>query len=170
MTRSLFAASHAVAALFLVLAAAMPLRAEDARAGGITVSGAFAYASIGSAPNGAAFLTITNAGEADALIGVESGLAERNELHTHLHEEGRMMMRPVERIVIPAHGEARLQPGGDHIMLTGLKAPLAAGSQVPVTLVFEKAGRVDIEVAVEARRPGGHDGMKHGMKHGMKKD
>lgn len=144
--------------------AALGASAHEFRAGDLVIGHPYAYASIGSAPNGAAFLTITNDGEADALIGVESGLAERNELHTHLHEEGRMMMRPVERIVIPAHGEARLQPGGDHIMLIGLKTPLAAGSQVPVTLVFEKAGRVDIEVAVEARRPGGHDGMKHGMK------
>lgn len=164
MKKTLFAASHLVAILFVALAAAMPLRAEEGRAGDLVIGHAYAYASIGQAPNGAAFMTIANEGEADALVGVESDLARRNELHTHIREDDRVMMRPVERIEVPAHGEATLKPGGDHVMLIGLNAPLKAGTTVAMTLIFEKAGRVPIEVVVEKRMPGGHGAMKHGMK------
>jgi len=62
-----------------------------------------------------------------------------------------MRMREVEKgLEIPAGGSVTLAPGGFHLMMTGLKGPLKQGTSVPLTLVFEKAGRIDVELAVEA--------------------
>jgi periplasmic copper chaperone A len=69
-------------------------------------------------------------------------------------------MREVDAIDVPAGGKVKLEPGGLHIMLVGLKAPLAAGSSFPLTLKFEKAGELKVEVKVESGMPAGHD-MKH---------
>ncbi len=128
------------------------VRAHSSSQGDLTFVHAHAYATIGVARAGAVFVTIRNDGaEADALIGVESGDAARAELHTHIHENGRMMMRPVEQITIPAGGEAKLQPGGDHIMLMGLKSALVADYPYDLVLIFRKAGRVPVEFVVEKR-------------------
>jgi copper(I)-binding protein len=62
-----------------------------------------------------------------------------------------MRMRELEKgLEIPAGGTVTLAPGGFHLMLIGLTAPLKAGTRVPVTLVFEKAGSIDIELDVQA--------------------
>lgn len=128
------------------------VRAHSSSQGDLTFVHAHAYATIGAARAGAVFVTIRNgAAEADALIGVESGDAARAELHTHIHENGRMMMRPVEQIAIPAGGEAKLQPGGDHIMLMGLKSGLVADYTHDLVLIFRKAGRIPVEFVVEER-------------------
>jgi len=69
-------------------------------------------------------------------------------------------MRPVPAIDLPAGQEVQFRPGGLHIMLIGLTAPLRQGEQVPVTLVFERAGEVEVLLRIEAagaRGPGhGH--------------
>lgn len=131
------------AALAWPLAFAAPAAAD----GPLTVEDARARILLPSRP-GAAWLTIRNAGGADRLTGAESPAADRIELHTHVHEGGVMMMRRVEGIEVPAGGEAALEPGGDHLMLFGLKAALAPGDAFPLTLIFEKAGRVTVEVRV----------------------
>ncbi len=113
----------------------------------LTVEDARARILLPSRP-GAAWLTIRNTGGEDRLIGAESPAVERVEIHTHIHEGGVMMMRKVEGIDLPAGGEAVLKPGGDHLMLFGLKAGLKTGDSFPLTLLFEKAGRVDIEMRV----------------------
>jgi copper(I)-binding protein len=69
-------------------------------------------------------------------------------------------MREVPAIEIPAGGKVALTPGGLHIMLVGLKAPLATGRSFPLVLRFEKAGEVKVEVKVESAVPAGHE-MKH---------
>ena len=115
----------------------------------VTVDGAFARATIGAGKTGATYLTIHNpTGEADRLVGAATSAAKRAELHTHLHENGVMKMRPIEAVEIPAHGMAELKPGGDHLMLMGLKAPLRMGDAFPVTLRFEKAGEISVMVRV----------------------
>ncbi len=131
------------AALAASLAATVPAAAD----GPLTVEDARARILLPSRP-GAAWLTIRNAGEADRLVGAESPAAERIELHTHIHEGGVMMMRKVESVEVPASGAAALEPGGDHLMLFGLKAGLKAGDRFPLTLWFEKAGRVDVEMRI----------------------
>lgn len=127
-------------------------QAHSSTHGDLTFVHAHAYATIGVARAGAVFVTIRNDGsEDDALVGVESEDAARAELHTHIHQNGRMMMRPVEQITIPAGGEAKLQPGGDHIMLMGLKSALVADYAHDLVLVFRKAGRVPVGFVVEKR-------------------
>ena len=80
-------------------------------------------------------------------------LADRVEMHRMSMEGDVMRMRPVESIEVPAGATVALQPGGMHLMLMGLKAPLAAGQRVTLTLQFEKAGEVAVQAAVRA--PGG---------------
>lgn len=137
--------------LRLALAAAFAaslLAAAPASAGGpLTVEDARARILLPSRP-GAAWLTIRNAGGQDRLVGAESPAADRVEIHTHVHEGGVMMMRRVEALNVPAGGEAALEPGGDHLMLFGLKDGLKTGGSFPLTLIFEKAGPVTVEVRV----------------------
>jgi copper(I)-binding protein len=112
---------------------------------------------------GGGFLVIRNTGAAaDRLLSAASPAAQRMELHTHIRDGDVMRMRPVADIPVPANGSVTLQPGGLHLMLIGLTQPLAAGQSVPVTLRFERAGEVTIQLAVQAagaRQPG------HGHRH-----
>lgn len=143
---------------------------QMAQADGVSVEAPFARATAGPAKNGAAFLTVRNTGaEADRLIGAKTPVADRAELHTHLHENGVMKMRPVDAVEVPAGGMAALQPGGDHIMMMGLKAPLKEGESFPLTLIFEKAGEmtVDIPIGGVGAMQGSGDSSHHGT-HGMK--
>ena len=126
--------------------------AHDFEKGDLTIIDPHAFASIGAARAGAVFVTIRNRGAAgDALTAVEYGGSARAELHTHLHENGTMKMRPVEQIDVPAQGEARLQPGGDHIMLMGLTSALKADNTYDLVLVFRDAGRVPVQFTVVNR-------------------
>ncbi len=130
----------------------------------LTIEAPFARASIGQAKNGAAYLTIKNQGPtADRLIGVRADVSNRVELHTHDHKGGVVRMRAVEGINVPAGGQATLKPGGDHIMFMGLKAPLGKGTDVPITLVFEKAGTITVTIPVKgiAARSAGHSHHQH---------
>ncbi|UXI03203.1 copper chaperone PCu(A)C [Photobacterium sp. TY1-4] len=98
----------------------------------------------------AAFFEIENRGhEADTLIKAESPIAGKTELHAHIHEDGMMKMREVESIDVPAQGTRMLKPGSYHIMFFELKQVPALGDRFPLTLYFAKAGKVDVEVAVE---------------------
>lgn len=109
---------------------------------------------------GGAFMVLHNGGkEADRLLKAESPVAASVELHTHMKDGEAMRMRPVDSIPLPAGGEARLEPGGHHIMLIGLKQPLKEGTSFPLTLIFEKAGRITIEVPVH--KPGASGGQHH---------
>lgn len=122
-----------------------------------------------SAKSGAAFFTIMNhADEEDRLIGAASDVAKRVELHTHIEDEnGVMRMREIEGgIVVPAGGTHELMRGGDHVMFMGLNAPLPEGETVSVTLTFEKAGDVTLDIPVDNDRTPQHmQGHGGGMGH-----
>lgn len=154
----------------LMMTAAGSALAGDAKAGNIQITGAWARASAGPAQNGAAFMAIANSGnEADRLLAAAADVAATAELHTHLHEGGVMRMREVPAIDVPAGQTVTMQPGGYHVMFMGLKAPLKQGTAFPLTLTFEKAGKVTVDVAVGeagAMGPMGMGGM--GMQHGHK--
>lgn len=109
----------------------------------------FARATAPSARAGGAYMTIVNsAATADRLLRAESSVAARVELHTVIKEGDVMRMREVPAIDVPANGKATLAPGGFHVMLMELKAPLKAGDTAAITLVFEKAGRIDVAVPI----------------------
>lgn len=153
----------AVAAL-LALAAVHPAAAD----GHIMVDAPFARASASPmAKAGGAFMTITNNGdEDDVLIDAQGDAAVRIELHTHVMKDGAMtMMRVEDGIPVPAHETVMLQPGGYHVMFMGLKAPLVEGETVHITLVFEKAGEmaVDIPILDVGAMGGGNGQQKHQM-------
>ncbi len=103
--------------------------------------------------SGAAYLTVRNDGDQDdRLIGVSADVAEMAQIHESTMQDGVMKMRPVEAIEVPAHGEAALEPGGLHIMLMGLKAPLEEGKSFPLTLTFENAGEIEVMTTIEGHR------------------
>ncbi|MFY0635840.1 MAG: copper chaperone PCu(A)C [Vannielia sp.] len=137
---------------FLALAALMaasPAMAE------IRIVDAYARAASPAAKSGAAFMEIVNGGaEDDRLVGVASEAAARVQLHTHESAgEGVMKMRHVEEgFAVPAGGHHLLARGGDHVMMMGLTGPLEQGATVTMTLTFEKAGEVVVEVPVDNER------------------
>jgi len=153
-----------------VVAFALPAFAEST----IAVNDAYARVSSKMAKAGAAFMVIENTGaEDDQLIGVTSDVAKRTELHTHMDDgNGNMkMMHVKEGFAVPAGGEHALVRGGDHVMFMGLTRGLEHGDVVTITLTFEKAGDVTLEVPVDLERKPDHGAMKHGdhSDHGMKK-
>lgn len=120
------------------------------------------------APTGAAFMGLMNhSSEDDRLIAVSSEVADRVELHTHLQDaNGVMRMVEVEDGIAIAAGETHmLQRGGDHVMFMGLNRDLAQGDVISVTLTFEKAGDMTVEIPVDLERKPDERGMKTEHKH-----
>ncbi|MCA8878951.1 MAG: copper chaperone PCu(A)C [Rhodobacteraceae bacterium] len=158
--------------LFLAGALATGL-AGAVSAQGIEVMDAYARVSSAAAKSGAIFMVISNGGGSDdRLVAAEAPVAQRAELHTHL-EDANGVMRMVEvedGIALPAGQDHALARGGDHVMLMGLKEPLVDGSHFPLTLTFEEAGPITVDVVVDSARapdqPAGQD-MQHGAMHGM---
>lgn len=136
------------AAAVLALAAVVAM-AERSDASSLTVAEAWSRPTPPGLNLGVVYLTITNTGQdGDALVAASTPAAGRVELHTHVQEDGVMKMRPVARIAVPARGTVTLAPGGDHLMLFDLPAPMTAGQRFPVTLSFETAGDVTVEATV----------------------
>lgn len=152
----------AAVALAVLLLGAAASRAADFELGTLAVRQPWARASIGQAKAGAAYLTIVNSGdEPDRLIAAATPVAERAQLHTQRVEDGVMKMRPVEAVEIAPGEPAVLAPGGLHIMLMGLTRPLVEGESFALTLSFETAGPLTVEVAVQspmAMEPSGEPG------------
>ncbi len=157
------------AALVVAASLAMPAWASD-----IMVKDAYARSATPASKTGAAFFEIVNHGDTDdRLVSVASDVAPRVELHTHKDMgDGVMKMMEVEEgFVIPAGGMHVLARGGDHVMFMGLPKGLADGETVSVTLTFEHAGDITVDIPVDlARKPEmgghGHGEMKHGEGHG----
>lgn len=102
-----------------------------------------------NAPATGAFMVIRNAGDKDVkVVKADNPVSKATELHTHLNEGGVMKMRPVQAIEIRAKGEAVLKPGGLHVMMIDLKAPLKEGDSVPITLTFDDGSSKQVEVPV----------------------
>lgn len=125
--------------------------------GQITVKEPHARATIGQAKVSAAYMTIETTAGPDRLVAATSPVAGTVELHTHLHEGGVMKMRQVQAIELAPGKPAVLETGGYHIMMLDLKQPLKAGETIPLTLTFEKAGKVEVQVPVRPLRAG-HQG------------
>ncbi|ETX14070.1 copper(I)-binding protein [Roseivivax halodurans JCM 10272] len=126
----------------------------------ITVTDAYARAASPVAKSGAAFMVLENDGdEDDRIVGVSSDAADQVELHTHAEDaNGMMIMSEVEEgFAVPAGGTHVLGRGGDHVMFMGLRETWENGDTIPVTLTFEKAGDVQVEIPVDNdRMPHGH--------------
>jgi periplasmic copper chaperone A len=125
--------------------------AEDYSVGTMQIGNPWTRATPKGATVAGAYMTISNKGSApDRLVGGSSAVAGRFEVHSMVMEQGVAKMRPAEGGLEIKSGETvELKPGSLHVMLTGLKRPLEKGQKVKATLEFEKAGKVDIEYAVE---------------------
>jgi copper(I)-binding protein len=118
---------------------------------GMTVTNAWVRETTDVTRPGGGYLTLTNGTEeADALVGVTSPAAMSVQVHeTFADASGMMAMRPIAQLPVPAGGSVELKPGGYHLMLMGLKQPLAAGQTVELTLTFEHAAPVTVQAPVK---------------------
>jgi len=130
----------------LLLAAALVAAPAFAQ---VKVENAWTRATPPGAKIGAGYMKISS-GAADRLVGASSPAAAKVELHVTQKQGDMMMMREVKSYDIPAGGSFELAPAGAHLMLVDLKAPLKEGGKVPLTLRFEKAGEVKVELQVRA--------------------
>ena len=135
--------------LIAALALALPAWAED-----ITIEDPYARAAGATAMAGAAFMTIQNdSAIADRLVAARSDVAERVELHTHVVDGDVMRMIEVEEgFAIPAGEAHNLARGGDHVMFMGLRQPFEQGETITVTLTFEHAGEMTLEIPIDNER------------------
>ncbi len=136
--------------------------AHEYAAKGVSISHPWARATPKGAKVGAAYLEIkTDAKTSDRLLGARTAVAGKVEIHTHIHEGGVMKMRQIPGIDLAAGVSHVLKPSGDHVMLMDLKQPLKEGDLLKLTLVFEKAGEIEVEATVEALGAKGPHGMDH---------
>ena len=152
------------AALALALSAGgSAALAGDYRQGDLSIEKPWARMTIGSRP-AAGYMKIHNMGDqADKVVSASSPMAERIELHTMTMNEGVMRMREIEYIEVPAKSAVELKSGGLHLMIFGLRHDMKPGAMLPVSVTFEKAGKIDMEVSLH-----GADGktMDHGVHSG----
>jgi copper(I)-binding protein len=167
----LFASAALVTSLSIA-----PACAEDIKAGDLVISHAWSRATPNGAKIAGGYLTIENKGTApDKLIGGGGGVAGKVEVHEMAMNNGVMTMRPLDNgLAIEPGKTVKLAPGGYHLMMFDLKGPLKQGEKVPVTLEFEKAGKVNLSLDVqgvgaqapadgdhvETKKPSDQPGMK----------
>ncbi len=142
----------ALASCLTVISFAVSVPAQDYKLGALEIRQPWTRATPATALSGGGFLTITNTGTTpDRLISARSTASTKVEVHEMKMDGNVMKMRELEKgLDIPAGATVALKPGGYHIMFMGLKAPIAKDAMVPVTLVFEKAGSIDVQMKAEA--------------------
>src|ERR1700689_3568372 len=128
-----------------------PVRADEVKAGDLVITQAWSRATPGGAKVGGGYLTIENKGSApDRLIGGSADVADKVQVHEMAMNNGVMTMRPLDKgLTIDPGKTVKLAPGGYHLMMFDLKEPLKQGDKVPITLEFEKAGKVQLSFDVE---------------------
>ena len=134
-----------------LMAFATSIQAQDAKVGAIKIENAYVRATAPGQPAAGAFMKIENgAAASDQLVSASSPAAGEVQLHQMSMEGNVMKMGQVKDITVPANGTVDLKPGGYHIMLMNIKAPLKVGETVPVKLKFAKAGEVEVKLPVNA--------------------
>lgn len=131
---------------------ALPALAHDYKLGSLEIGNPWTRATPPSAQSGGGFLTITNKGTTpDRLVAVRSTASNKAEIHEMKMDGNVMRMRELEKgLEIPPGATVELKPGSYHLMFMELKAPFAKDAKIPATLVFEKAGSIDVELSVAA--------------------
>ena len=149
---------HFLLAASLIVSAPAAMACETVTIGDLTVEHAWSKATIGAGRPGVFYVGITNAGSADdALIGIATPAAGMPMLHETVVQDGIASMPHAMSIPVPAGQSVQLSPGGYHGMLMGLTNALKEGDSFPVTLTFEKAGEVTVNVDVLSLRAEGPD-------------
>jgi copper(I)-binding protein len=157
------------AAVALAALLSAPVRAEDVKAGDLVITQAWSRATPSGAKVAGGYLTVENKGtSADRLVSGSGDIAGRVEIHEMAMDGGVMTMRPLDKgLVIDPGKTVKFAPGGNHLMLMDIKTPLRQGDKVPLTLQFEKAGRVNVSLDVQgvgAKGPGGDEHSGQMMK------
>ncbi len=127
------------------LLAAAPALAQGA---GVEVQNAWARATAPHAEAGGVFLTLTDHGAADRVLGASTPAAATAELHETVEDHGVFRMKPIDALPLAPNASVALKPGGLHVMLFGLKQQLKSGDQFPLSLRFEHAPPVTVTVTV----------------------
>lgn len=150
-------------ALATALLLATPLAAHEITVGDLEFIHPHIPQPAATAKSAGGYMAIVNNGtEADRLIGVETDIAAKAEVHeSKVGADGVGTMDPVPALEIPAGGTVSLERGGLHIMLMGLKSKLTEGEMRKATLIFERAGRVEIEFMIDPPMGEGMEGMDH---------
>lgn len=126
------------------------LQVATANASTIEISNAWVRATPPNALNSAVYMVLKNSGKGEEmLLAASSPAAEQIGFHTVIFRDGMVAMTPVESIPIPAGGTTELKPGGNHMMMSGLKISLKKGSEVKVTLVFKHAREITVSVPIK---------------------
>jgi copper(I)-binding protein len=134
----------------LLFAYAPMTLASDYSIGAITVTHPRARTTSAGQSNASAYMTISNRGDSDRLVGIAASVAASAELHEMRMDGSVMRMRETGPLELPHGRTVELKPGSYHVMLLGLTRPLKAGQHFSLTLHFEKAGRLSVEVEVES--------------------
>lgn len=158
------------------LCAASSVFAHDYKVDNLEIDHPWSRATVAAVPTGAVYFVVNNPGTTmDRLVSVSTPVANTSELHTHIKDGELMRMRKVDAIEIAPASRVALEPGGLHVMLMGLKEPLVKGKAFPLTLVFEEAGPVTVEVAVQgiselapSQGSSDHNSSGHGAHSGHK--
>jgi len=142
----------ALLSIALVALAITSASAHDYTVGSLKIDHPWARATPKGATVAGAYMKITNTGTtADRLVGGTTDAAQKFEIHEMSMEGGVMKMRELPNgLEIPAGATVELKPGAFHVMMTGVSKPFVKGERVKAALTFEKAGKVDVEFAVEA--------------------
>jgi copper(I)-binding protein len=139
--------------LFTLLAAgalAAAAHAHPYSVGNLIIGHPWSRPTASGIPTGVAYLSITNKGsQQDTLIGASTPAAARVEFHRTSLEAGMARMRPAGAVVVEPNATITAEPGGLHLMLVDLKAPLVAGTSVPLVLQFKSAGLITVQLKVE---------------------
>jgi len=148
------------ALLFAIIATSAT--AEDYKVGNLQISQPWSRATPKGAAVAGGYLKITNTGTTpDRLLGGSTDIAKGLEVHEMSMDGGVMKMRELkDGLTIAPGATVELKPGSYHIMLVNLTRPLAKGERIKASLNFEKAGKADVEFAVEAIGASSGD-MKH---------
>lgn len=152
--------AHGALVFLLAALAAGPLFAGDAGTlGDLRIERPWSRVTPPGTPVGVGYMTIVNtADEPDRLVAAESPAAGRVQIHRSVNKDGQSsMVHQKDGVVVPPGGRIEFTPGGYHLMLMQLKQPLKEGERVPVTLRFERAGRIEVALGVRALTAGAPD-------------
>ncbi len=155
-----------IAVTMAVMAGPTFAAAQEFKAGEIEVDHLYSRAMLPVAKVGGGYLTITNHGGDDRLVSAKSDRAGSVQVHEMKMNDGIMVMRELkDGLDVPANSTVEMKPGGYHMMFMNVTQPFKEGEKVKATLVFEKAGPVDVEFDVGPVAGPKQEGTMH-MEHG----
>jgi len=165
-------------AMTLLLCSAGAAFAQSGKLGAIIIDHPWSRATVPVVPTGVAYFVLRNTGQsADRLLSVSTPVAGKAELHAHVQDGDMVRMQRVAAVDLAPASTTALEPGGLHVMLMQLKQPLVKGKAFPLTLTFEHAGAVTVDVDVQgitdmapAHTGGDHDGRAHHGQHGHRNE